>query len=531
MIILRKRVGSLKITDEDFKDINICNDSIIKNNSIIFNYLPIKNLSFFKLNLEKSTIINKYWIYLDLNLQDLYNYIKEGKIITKRDLIFDIIKLSKKNYCINAEEHLDEIVPMKIEDIQNIKIKEYIIDNYYCFDSNYYKYNNIYFDINKRIITIDKAEKKRIKLPRFYIYNNTFDLSRIGSMICNDDKLNENIFIVNENNSDILKSVKNPLYNPNMNQIIYSENLNFQMQNYANELGEDFITQLELETNTFFYSKKNLFIFSNNLSKLTIKYLSFCKFEKIFINSNSNVTEIIQNFASKYNNMRINKKNNYNMLLGNFILKYRVSKIKSDDININYSDVNIDIPITDWNKISNTHFLSLSKNETLNISKFVEIGINEQWCNTYIENLKKQIVKHDIIPENESCPISLLPIDSFGVVTQCKHSFNLKYLIKWLLEKDDCPICRSKIDIDSLNFINEPNFNNFINIINQNKINVICDTLWYSKLQQSDNINIIHQNTFLNSQIKTSDTILNLSNLTNEDISFYTSSKIKFIIT
>ncbi len=46
MKILRKRVGSFFIngTEEDYQ---IKEDSIIKNDEIIFNYLPIKNLTFF----------------------------------------------------------------------------------------------------------------------------------------------------------------------------------------------------------------------------------------------------------------------------------------------------------------------------------------------------------------------------------------------------------------------------------------------------------------------------------------------------
>ena len=198
MVILRKRVGSLKLNEEQFKKIIINNDSILIDNEIIFNYLPVKNLLFFKLVLEKSTISNKYWIYLDLNLQDLYNYIKDGMIITKRDLIFDIIKLSTNNFIFDTENFYDNLPSVEFDKFNTfIKKQEFNIDNYYCFDSNYYKYGDIYFDTNNMIITIDKANRKRIKLPQFFIFNNYYDLINIKDIICKEDSINDFIFITN----------------------------------------------------------------------------------------------------------------------------------------------------------------------------------------------------------------------------------------------------------------------------------------------------------------------------------------------
>ena len=102
MKILRKRVGSLKIRDEDKSNVKIINDSILLNQEILFNYLPIKNLSFFLLNLEKSNIDIKYWIFLDLNLDLLYKDLNNGKIIINRDLIFDMINSSINRLKINS---------------------------------------------------------------------------------------------------------------------------------------------------------------------------------------------------------------------------------------------------------------------------------------------------------------------------------------------------------------------------------------------------------------------------------------------
>lgn len=525
MIILRKRVGSLKLEGNDINNIVISNDSILKENKIIFNYLPIKNLSFFKLNLEKSLIKNKYWIYLDLNLQDLYNYIKNGMIITKRDLIFDIIKLSTNNFNFDSENFISNVPEIEFNSLQKLSKKnEFNIDNYYCYDSNYYKYNNIYFDITNKIITIDKANRKRIRIPNFYIFNNYYDLLSIKSIICKEDDINDNIFITNKNNSGILKSKINPFYNVNSSMIVHSENLNFQMENYSKELGDDFMKQLELESNNFFYKKKNAFIFSQNLSDLSLKYLSFCKFDKIFLlNYNQSITVSTLNIlTSKFNNMRINKKNVYNMLLGNFILKYKILFLKSKNHVINVIDKDINLPLKDWYQITNKHFLTLYS-DNLNLSKFVEIGINENWCENYLENLKKQIK----IPENDSCPISLLPIDKYGVITKCKHSFNLLYLIKWLKEKNECPICRERIEVEDLQFINDPKLDFIIDFIENEDITVICDKNWYSKL--NNHRNIILESDKLDSI--TSKFIINLSNLSNYDILKFSNKDIIFINT
>ena len=94
MKILRKRVGSLLIDNILNSKYEIKNDSIYLQDKIVFNYLPIKNLTFFSLKIEKSNIDSKYWIFLDLKLYDLYKELLNGKIIIRRDLIFDMIKSS-----------------------------------------------------------------------------------------------------------------------------------------------------------------------------------------------------------------------------------------------------------------------------------------------------------------------------------------------------------------------------------------------------------------------------------------------------
>ena len=54
---------------------------------IVFNYLPMKNLLFFNLNFKKSSIEKKCWVYLDLNLNKLYDFLIEGKLLTNRQIL------------------------------------------------------------------------------------------------------------------------------------------------------------------------------------------------------------------------------------------------------------------------------------------------------------------------------------------------------------------------------------------------------------------------------------------------------------
>ena len=289
MKILRKRVGSLLIDDNDIEKVKILNDSIFLNEKIIFNYLPIKNLTFFSLKLEKSNFDSKYWVFLDLVLNDLYNSLISGKVITSRDLIFDMISASltrlkisnKTSSKINVKE-LSNLLEIKND--SNFKL-----DNVYCFEKKFVKYGKVYFDMVNRLITVDKCKKRRIRLPTIIIIQNYNQLKNIKDFYL-DMKDSESLLILSNKDSNIIKS---KIFNPfvlNKNElitnetIVFSEDLNFQMNNYLKEIGNnDFLKQLEFESDNFFYSKKNILILTNNLSDISINYLSFCNFEKIFI--------------------------------------------------------------------------------------------------------------------------------------------------------------------------------------------------------------------------------------------------------
>jgi hypothetical protein len=543
MKILRKRVGSLLLDENDIKKIDIVNDSILLCQKIIFNYLPIKNLTFFVLTIDKSNIVTstddtatiktKYWVFLELNLDLLYTDIINGKIITSRDMIFDLIRTSVTRLkLVSNQNNMINIKSFNLS-TELTNDSEFKHDSIYCFEKTFVKYGKIYFDINRKLITTDKCKKKRIKLPTIILLKGYRQLVTTIKNIYVDLNDTETLIIISKKDVNILQS---PLFNPfitsnkiSKETVVFSEDLNFQMNNYSNEINnEDLFNQLEFESSNFFYSKKNIFILANNLNEISINYLSFCNFDRLFILESKYIYQnnysMLNQIVYKYDNYRISKTDNYNnMLTSKYILNNRVFIINDDNKNIEKHDLKIkDFPYIEWNNISDNHFITLERNN--NISTFVQIGMNNEWSSSYIENLKKNISNDS---SNNTCPISLSELNSFAISTECHHCFNLKNIIKWIDDKNECPICRSILNINMFKFINTPESLDYSNFINQvtdanDNIIIIADKLWYNKLKQY-NI-VILQDDIINSNFKLSNNVLtriiNLSSLTNDDIQY-----------
>ena len=540
MKILRKRVGTLLLDENDIKKIEIVNDSILLCQKIIFNYLPIKNLTFFVLTIDKSNIVmsnndtasikNKYWVFLDLNLEALYTDIINGKIITSRDIIFDLIRTSVTRLKLISNQHTQ----INIKNFSLItelkKDSEFNHESIYCFEKTFVKYGKIYFDINRKLITTDKCKKKRIKLPTIILLKGYQQIVTILKNIYTDLIDSESIVIISKKDQYILQS---PLFNPfiinnqvSKETIVFSEDLNYQMNNYSNEINnEELFNQLEFESSNFFYSKKNIFILANNLNEVSINYLSFCNFDRLFILESKYIYQnnytMLNQLVYKYDKYRISKNDNdNNMITSKYILNNRLFIINNINNIITCNLTIKDFPYIEWNNISDNHFITLDKNNK-NISTFLQIGMNNEWSSSYIDNLKKNI---DNINDDNKCPISLSKLNSFAIITQCHHCFNLKNIIKWMDDNSECPICRSILNINTFKFINPPtsdDYNNFINqVINANdNIIIIADKLWYDKLKQY-NIVILQDDIINNIKLTYNKLIkiINLSSLTNNDI-------------
>ena len=211
------------------------------------------------------------------------------------------------------------------------------------------------------------------------------------------------------------------------------------------------------------------------------------------------------------------------MTLSNYILAKRTFSLSNNNFNINYQNLKIkDFPYDYWKNISDKHFISLENNNKL-VSKFVKIGLSNDWSSTYIEKLHQSINP----PSDNKCPISLSNLDSFAVMTECAHCFNLKNLIKWIEKNNECPICRCKIDINQVKFIKSPDFSLLSKGIEKKDWIVVTDKLWQDKLNENNKINTITQLDFINNNSniikkcnKKEIGILNLSGLTDEDIIF-----------
>ena len=540
MKILRKRVGSLEL--DNLNSIRIINDSILSNEDIIFNYLPIKNLIFFNLKLNKSNLNNKYWIYLDLNLSLLYKEIYNGKIIINRNLIFDLINSSLNRLKINRE-HIEFINYKEFKEDNLLSNNFFEVDQSYGYDKSFVKYGKIYFNIEKKLITINKCKKQRIKIPSIFIFQNYFEIRKLFMILLNEFSIenHNSLFIIEKKDNYLLESkIFNPYFDDNLKNVIFSEDLNFQMENYLNDLNnEEFLNQLEFESENFFFKKKNIFIITNNLCQSTISYLSRCKFERIFIVNYQNIEKTLIGFVDYYNKYRINLNEEINnILISDYILSKKLFKYKPEVQSINFLKYKIEnFPLMKWNEVTNLHFLSLD-NSIPFLSNFIKIGEKNNWSVSSLNEFKNL---NNLVDINDKCPISLSPLNYFSVQTECSHYFNLNHLLKWLDDNDECPICRKKITLKNLKFICSPDISDFIRSLYDfnNKLNIIVDGIWLNKFSENklfskrkNNLKLINQLDFINGKFRkdklnTTSFILNLSSLTFLDILFV-NEKLKY---
>ena len=572
MKILRKRVGSFFVNSNE-ENIIVKGDSIYRNDEIIFNYLPIKNLSFFNLNYKKSNIDKKYWAYLDLNLNQLYLFLKDGKILTNRQIVFEMINSSYKRrkyfdfddfFESNALECFDRTEFIKIledhDSIDTIAKQSNQVDSttnsrslskkINIFDKVFVKFGKVFFDLDKKLITINKCKLWKVKVPNFIILNNISEIKFYYTLFETKETIsiesNNNIIIISKNEYSFFKTffnkkfkldyksddqvykVSKNLSNFLSSPIIFSEDLNFQMQNYFNDLDHtssnskdskdiinDFINQLKFESKNFFYQKRNIFILCKNLNNLSVNYISNCEYENLFLIDSLNLQNNLSTILSKFNDYRIDYKEQ-NLIYTEYIIKNSVYRLtKNDKIkNVKYSIE--DFPIEKWKKVTDISFLNLFKKNRL-VSNFIKIGIKDQWNRTAIDDLEMRqkiaprsnesidctgievesndfsVVKTNIQNVNEyqtfddsiakqsiKCPVSLSPLESLSIKTNCNHKFNLEPILDWISEKNNClcPICRSHLQIEKFEFNFKPNFNSLLEIINSNFWVIIIDDLW-----------------------------------------------------
>tara|TARA_A100001015_G_C15031110_1_gene733280 strand:- start:907 stop:2616 length:1710 start_codon:yes stop_codon:yes gene_type:complete len=507
MKILRKRVGSFFINGSE-EDYIIKEDSILKDNEIVFNYLPIKKLLFFNLNFKKSSIEKKCWVYLDLNLNKLYEFLAEGKILMNRQIMFEMIHSSyNKRKKFEFSNLFQEIIKKKIN-LENLKKIDFD-KKIKIFDKDFIKFNKIFFNLEKKIITINKCKLKSVKLPNYFILNNFYEIGIYDSILnlINSEKENNNLIIISKKYEEVLNKlfIKNNGSNYiKFKNIIHSEDLNYQMNNYYknvisqnNSNLEKFINQIDFESKNFFYKRKNIFILCKNLSEYSYSYLTNCEFENIFIIDSSNIEKFICILTKKYNSFRTDYKQD-NLITTEYLLLNNIYRLDIDDKIEKVDSYIYEFPFQDWKSKSDIHLLDMCKKNKL-ISNFIKIGKKYEWNNESInilESLASQSNSNTLsvedLEENPNCPISLSKLNSFSIKTPCNHKFNLKPILDWISEgKNDCPICRENINLNKLEFNFIPNFHRFIEQIKNNKNWIIViDKQWNDFLKNYfNNIN------------------------------------------
>ena len=541
MKILRKRVGSFFI-DGSEEEYSVKDDSIYKNNQIVFNYLPIKNLSFFNLNFKKSSIEKKCWVYLDLNLNKLFDFLVEGNILTNRLILFEMINGSfNKNKKFNFNESYDyqyNNYDYSLDSLKDIDFDKKMK----IFDKKFVKFGKIFFDLENKLITINKCKIKNIKVPNYIILNNLYEISIYDSLlnIFKNEKDNENLVIISKNNEDVLNKLflkSNGSNYIKFKSIVNSEDLNHQMNNYFKNIiskldstTEIFLNQLKFESKNFFYKKRNIFILCKNLNEYSFNYLSNCEYENLFIIDSLSIKKNLKVLLKNFNDFRVDyKQNNYTTT--EYIIKNNIYKLEINDklkmVRYEFEE----LPLEDWKKFSNVHILNLMKRNKL-ISNFIKIGKKYDWNEDSIsklENIQQENNKLNKKIVYEKCPISISDLNSFSIKTPCNHKFNLKGIIEWISENNDCPICRNNIDKNKIEFNFNPNFNKIMDKINDKKNWIIViDKIWNQYLNHNNfEGKIIKQNELSNKSINkyvnslnNEYEILNLTSLNNLDIKF-----------
>ena len=305
-------------------------------------------------------------MYLDLNLNKLYDFLIEGKLLTNRQILFEMISGSfNKNKKFNLNEIYDNLLINSENTLDDLKTVEFD-KRMKIFDKKFVKFGRIFFDLENKLITINKCKMKTIKIPNYIILNNFYEISIYDSLIniFKNENENENLVIISKNNEEILNKLflKNNGSNYiKFRSIVNSEDLNYQMNNYfknivpkLNSTEDEFINQLKFESKNFFYKKKNIFILCKNLNEYSFNYLSNCEFENIFIINSVNIKKNIKVLLKNFNDYRIDHKQN-NYTTSQFILMNNIFKLNiKDNFTIKKYEFK-EFPLQDWKKKSDMH--------------------------------------------------------------------------------------------------------------------------------------------------------------------------------
>lgn len=384
--------------------------------------------------------------YLYLDIDNLKNFINEGKEIKYRKFIFlyieNLINKKNKNYNLNYDKinnkKLNYIIHDKILNNYDIKNIKKIVSMINYFDTNLLKFknNNIFSLDNNLYADIKNNRFINNKLLQDYKIN-----TKINGFIINNSSYLKNLIII----LNCIKNTKSP--NVGENGIYLKTNC---VLVFTTRLKIDLFTNILKSINT---NVKYLEI--NNIKNNNIKYKDILECEYLFFNINLLSTYL------KY----IDLKFNYNNNLKNTIENYTIEQTLSENL-LNNELKNIFV--YEWNNIIIDNFSKINKNDIHYLKYLKKKNYN------YI-NYENEI--DDVILKN----MSVFIIDNDDLNKYYYHNF--KYFIKYEL----------------IIFHKEKNINDnskIINLPNNEETDII------SKLSYSKNNEIELAKLFLNSKSK-----------------------------
>jgi hypothetical protein len=379
--------------------------------------------------------------------------IRNNNIVNKStgDIIIKLLKLPtyKKSYDLSTE----------IKENKLIILIEIFID--------FFQKTNKTIDSNTLDLLKNSLFTNNFSTPKSYLKNKNYSYSLYTENIGKFD----NIY-VNLDNGMIIDENKLPIVNITISSFII---IGYKNIDSINSLIKKSRKVLIICSRNFYKHVNAIFNHTTFFDKLYSKELKTIKWDFII---NFNDTSInIEEFKYKTQILISDKfySNLFETLLGNkYNICYKNIENKNKLINCVYSLFN--------NK--NSKSLKIKEMHLSKYEKEMMVGIKQSkielfysYPGNYIYN--KFIEKKNLKREIDSCAICFDKPDTYNItLTKCNHMFCRKCIIENMHRSNKCPLCRQKIEKNSLTFVSKFKYQN-------NKVDYI-----HSRLKKLNNVYI-----------------------------------------
>ena len=139
-------------------------------------------------------------------------------------------------------------------------------------------------------------------------------------------------------------------------------------------------------------------------------------------------------------------------------------------------------------------------NININIQRFSDLYLTKKESiypllhknNLIFDNFNSYLQENKVSRTLHNCPICMKNLSSnksIIVHSQCHNSFCSSCLMKWIsCDKDSCPVCRKKIKVSDISFIESNSNKNPIDLPNS------FHTIFLKRIQTSDKALVVYQN-------------------------------------